>query len=57
MSKINRDALINQAIEALKLDINDENVRNDLTMIASLVGPEAIQQRIDDAKAATTSKD
>lgn len=57
MSKINKDALIDQAIEVLKLDINDQSVRNDLTMIISLIGPEAIQKRIDNAKASTISKD
>lgn len=56
MSKNNRDGLIEQAIEVLKLDGCQESVRNDLTMIASLIGPEAIQQRIDDAKAPATSK-
>lgn len=57
MSKINRDLLIEQAIEVLKLDMHEEGIRHDLTMIASLIGPEAIQKRIDDAKAAAISKD
>lgn len=51
-----KNALVEKAIEVLGLDMSDAKVRGDLEMIVSLVGPQAVQKRIEDVEASQTQR-